>query len=81
MERAATQVFDMAEIDVLFLRNDPSLDAADRPWATAVGALFGRLAVLLLPQLAGHGSGMLAQLRPKTPDQSPCLRRRAWQTT
>jgi len=32
------------DIDVLFLRNDPSLDAAERPWAAHVGALFGRLA-------------------------------------
>lgn len=35
---------DASEIDVLFLRNDPSLDAAERPWAAHVGALFGRLA-------------------------------------
>ncbi len=32
------------EIDVLFLRNDPSLDASERPWAAHVGTLFGRLA-------------------------------------
>ncbi|GLQ54031.1 glutathione synthetase [Devosia nitrariae] len=32
------------EIDVLMLRNDPAEDAADRPWATQIGALFGRLA-------------------------------------
>ena len=43
-DQAETRVFDIGEIDVLFLRNDPSLDATDRPWATTVGALFGRLA-------------------------------------
>lgn len=32
------------EIDVLFLRNDPSLDAVERPWAAHTGTLFGRLA-------------------------------------
>src|SRR5690606_2456643 len=35
---------DASEIDILFLRNDPSLDAAERPWAAHVGTLFGRLA-------------------------------------
>lgn len=33
------------DIDVLFLRNDPSLDATDRPWAANAGIMFGRLAV------------------------------------
>ena len=32
----------MTEIDVLMLRNDPSLDAQTRPWATEAGILFGR---------------------------------------
>ena len=36
---------DVREIDVIFLRNDPSQDAAERPWAAHVGAMFGRLAV------------------------------------
>ena len=35
---------DIGEIDILLLRNDPSEDAADRPWAAQVGAIFGRLA-------------------------------------
>lgn len=42
--KAEIRRFDASEIDVLFLRNDPSLDAADRPWAAHVGALFGKLA-------------------------------------
>lgn len=41
---APVKTFDMSEIDVLFLRNDPSLDAESRPWAAHVGAMFGRLA-------------------------------------
>jgi glutathione synthase len=32
------------EIDVLVLRNDPSEDAADRPWAAQIGTIFGRMA-------------------------------------
>ena len=32
---------DMATVDVLMLRNDPSNDAVDRPWAAGVGTLFG----------------------------------------
>lgn len=38
------EALDVSEIDVLMLRNDPSEDAADRPWAAQVGAIFGRLA-------------------------------------
>ena len=32
------------ELDVLMLRNDPSADAVDRPWAEGIGVLFGRIA-------------------------------------
>ena len=38
------ETIDVDEIDVIFLRNDPSQDAAERPWAAYVGAMFGRLA-------------------------------------
>jgi glutathione synthase len=31
------------EIDVLLLRNDPSTDAIERPWASSSGILFGQL--------------------------------------
>jgi len=31
------------EIDVLMLRNDPSTDATERPWAQSAGVLFGEL--------------------------------------
>ena len=40
-----TRQLDMAEIDVLMLRNDPSLDAQTAAWAAEAGILFGREAV------------------------------------
>lgn len=40
-----SKAMDIREVDVLFLRNDPSEDAGDRPWAAHVGTMFGRLAV------------------------------------
>ena len=43
-EEVATETMDMRDVDVLFLRNDPSLDADGRPWAAHVGVMFGRLA-------------------------------------
>jgi glutathione synthase len=33
------------DLDVLLLRNDPSVDAAARPWATWAGVVFGRVAM------------------------------------
>jgi glutathione synthase len=33
------------DLDVLFLRNDPSTDAITRPWAATAGILFGRVAM------------------------------------
>lgn len=41
---AVIETMDVSDVDVVFLRNDPSLDADDRPWAAHVGAMFGRLA-------------------------------------
>lgn len=34
------------ELDVLMLRNDPSADALERPWAQTSGVLFGQVAVV-----------------------------------
>jgi len=34
----------IGDIDVLMLRNDPSQDASERPWAESAGIQFGRLA-------------------------------------
>ncbi|TIU25309.1 MAG: glutathione synthase, partial [Mesorhizobium sp.] len=38
------KTFAISDIDILFLRSDPSLDATDRPWAANAGVMFGRLA-------------------------------------
>jgi len=38
------ETLDVTEIDVILLRNDPSEDAAERPWAANVGVNFGRMA-------------------------------------
>ena len=43
-EKMKTEAIDIAEVDVLMLRNDPSIDA-ETPWAMEVGVLFGREAV------------------------------------
>ena len=43
-DQAEIQTIDVSEVDVLFLRNDPSEDADERPWAAHAGAIFGRLA-------------------------------------
>ena len=39
-----TTLVDITDIDVLMLRNDPSDDAGERPWAVDVGVQFGRRA-------------------------------------
>jgi glutathione synthase len=41
---ASIETIDARDVDVLFLRSDPSLDADEHPWAAHVGAIFGRLA-------------------------------------
>ncbi len=41
---AGTKLIDVASIDVLMLRNDPSSDANERPWAETIGIQFGRRA-------------------------------------
>ncbi|OCO99988.1 MULTISPECIES: glutathione synthase [unclassified Ensifer] len=38
------EVLDIADVQVLFLRNDPSEDTGPRPWAAQAGVIFGRLA-------------------------------------
>lgn len=39
-----SELVDIADIDVLMLRSDPSLDAMETPWAADIGILFGRAA-------------------------------------
>jgi glutathione synthase len=43
-EAKKTRLVDISDIDVLMLRNDPSNDALERPWAEDVGIQFGRRA-------------------------------------
>ena len=43
-KETTVETIDVTELDILLLRNDPSEDAADRPWAAHVGAVFGRMA-------------------------------------
>lgn len=43
-DKALIETFDIGRIDVLFLRNDPSQDANNRPWAANIGVIFGRMA-------------------------------------
>ncbi len=40
----SVKLIDVADIDVLMLRNDPSNDATERPWAETIGIQFGRRA-------------------------------------
>jgi glutathione synthase len=44
-ENARCDVFEVSELDVLMLRNDPAADIKERPWAQSVGTAFGREAV------------------------------------
>lgn len=63
--RAKVEAVDLGEVDVLMLRNDPSLDAGSTPWAAEAGILFGREAakrgVLVLndPDSLGHAVNKL----------------------
>ncbi|MGH8915607.1 MAG: glutathione synthase, partial [Acidimicrobiia bacterium] len=41
---ATADLISVDDLDVLILRNDPSEDAVERPWAQASGVLFGQLA-------------------------------------
>jgi len=40
---AKSETICLDDLDVLMLRNDPSTDATDRPWAASSGILFGQL--------------------------------------
>ena len=44
VQSSKPQLVDIADLDVLMLRNDPSNDAIDRPWAETIGIQFGRRA-------------------------------------
>jgi glutathione synthase len=55
----AARTIAMADIDVLMLRNDPSLELGERPWAEQIGIMFGQLAqtegVIVLNDPSGLG--------------------------
>ena len=38
------ETLDVTELDVIVLRNDPTKDLEERPWAAQIGPMFGRLA-------------------------------------
>jgi glutathione synthase len=42
-DEARTETICLDDLDVLLLRNDPSTDATERPWAASSGILFGQL--------------------------------------
>lgn len=44
-EQAVAERISVDELDVLMLRNDPSIDLLTRPWARLAGVNFGRLAM------------------------------------
>ncbi|MGH7665537.1 MAG: glutathione synthetase [Gemmatimonadaceae bacterium] len=44
-DKARKRRLDLAELDVILLRNDPSIDSLERPWAQAAGVVFGRRAM------------------------------------
>jgi glutathione synthase len=43
--RAKKERITVDDLDVLMLRNDPSTDAIQRPWAQSAGIIFGRIAM------------------------------------
>ena len=75
---ARNERLNLEDLDVLLLRNDPSIDANDRPWAQTAGILFGHLAanrgviVLNDPRNLAHAinktylESFPEQVRPKT---------------
>jgi glutathione synthase len=76
LEESGPQILD--ELDVLMLRNDPSEDAIDRPWAQTSGVLFGQIAAangVIVVNDPGHLADAInktyfqhfpEQVRPKT---------------
>ena len=75
---ASAQRITVDDLDILMLRNDPAADAVSRPWASAAGILFGRVAmrhgVIVLNDPNGLSKAMTKmyfqlfpeEVRPKT---------------
>jgi glutathione synthase len=83
-DEAKTETICLDDLDVLMLRNDPSTDATERPWAASSGILFGQLVsergvmVLNDPEHLAHALNKTyfqhfpEEVRPKT-----CISRHA----
>jgi glutathione synthase len=61
-----SELISVDEIDVLMLRNDPSADAIDRPWAQTSGVLFGQLTAATGGVIVVNDPGHLADAINKT---------------
>ena len=44
LNKTKKELIEAKDLDVLFLRNDPSADIGERPWAQSAGIIFGQLA-------------------------------------
>jgi glutathione synthase len=55
---AVEERIEVAHLDVLMLRNDPSISAAEHPWTTDVGIIFGQVAVSRGVLVVNHPAGL-----------------------
>ncbi|MFP4473656.1 MAG: glutathione synthase [Candidatus Omnitrophota bacterium] len=60
--RAHEEVLNIDELDALFLRNDPAIDARSRPWAQYIGISFGRVAASRGVLVINNPDGLAAAL-------------------
>ena len=58
LQAAQPNTFDLAELDVLLLRNDPGEDLDDRPWAAATHIVFGHVAQSLGVEVVNDPAGL-----------------------
>lgn len=77
-EDGVEEWIDVPGLDVLMLRNDPSISAAEHPWTQDVGVIFGQVAARQGVLVVNHPSGLArarnklyfqffpAEVRPKT---------------
>ncbi len=63
-EEAREEWIDVGSLDVLMLRNDPSVSAAEHPWTQDVGVIFGQVAARQGVLVVNHPTG-LARARNK----------------
>ncbi len=60
--KAKVERITVDDLDVLMLRNDPSVDAVQRPWAQSAGIIFGRLAMRYGVVVLNDPDGLAAAL-------------------